>query len=59
MTAEIIPIKQPDHLNEIHSALLLLKLFNMEGGHSPQVIDEVITKGQIHAEKLRAQLNRR
>ncbi|WP_336804056.1 hypothetical protein [Erwinia aphidicola] len=59
MTAEIIPIKQPDHLSEIQSALLLLKLFNMEGGHSPQVIDEMITKGQILAEKLRAQLNRR
>lgn len=59
MKAEIIPIKQPDHLNEINSALLLLKLFNMEGGHSQQVIDEVITKGQTHTRKLLEQLNRR
>lgn len=59
MTAEIIPINKPDHLNEINSALLLLKLFSMEGGHSQQVIDEVITKGQIHTAKLLEQLNRR
>ena len=55
----VIPMHQANHAQEIGSALLLLKVFNIEGGHSPQVIDEVITKAQIELTKLQEQMKGR
>lgn len=44
MTAEVIPLKRPDHLTEVGAGLTLLKMFHQTGGHNEQTITLIMEK---------------
>lgn len=45
--AEVLSLNsRSDYLDEVKCALLLLKVFNNEGGHSDQAINEVLMKAE-------------
>jgi len=59
MTAEIIPIKQPDHLAEVDAGLTLLKMFHRTGGHNQQTISLIMAKMTDDLAKAREQTEQR
>ncbi|WP_338561843.1 hypothetical protein VRC02_05990 [Erwinia sp. E_sp_B01_3] len=44
MTAEVIPLKRPDHLQEVSNGLSLLKTFHATGGHNHQTVSLIMAK---------------
>lgn len=58
MTADVIPIKRPDHAQGIQDALTLLRVLVM-GGHSLMTINDVILKAEDELANLQEQINRR
>ena len=59
MTAEIIPIKQRDHLAEAKAWITLLEMFERTGGHNKQTRSLVAEQVEIDLQHYREQLNRR
>ncbi len=60
MIAEISSLNlRNDYLEDVKCALLLLKVFNIEGGHSDQVINEVLLKAEDSLNKHLETANRR
>lgn len=59
MTAEVIPLKRPDHLAEVGAGLTLLKMFHMTGGHNAHTITLIMEKMEIDLAKLQEQSTRR
>ena len=44
MTNNIIPLKQPDHLQEVSNGLALLKRFHATGGHNHLTVSLIMAK---------------
>lgn len=59
MTAEIIPINKPDHLQEVSNGLELLKKFHRANGYSDLTIRLIMAKMTDDIQKAQEQLNRR
>lgn len=59
MTAEIIPIKQKDHLAEFKAGLTLLEMFERTGGHNKQTSRLIAEKMEIDLQHYREQLKGR
>lgn len=59
MTAEITPIKQPDHLAEVKAGITLLEMFERTGDHNKQTSSLIAEKMEIDLQHYREQLNRR
>ncbi|WLS77375.1 hypothetical protein Q3V30_12860 [Erwinia pyri] len=58
MTDNVVPLKRPDHAQDVKDVFTLLKVLVM-GGHSLMTINDVILKGEDSLTKLQEQMNRR
>lgn len=59
MTADVIPIKRPDHLAEVIAGLTLLQMFHEIGGHNAQTISLIMAKMEDDLAAAQEQINRR
>jgi len=59
MTDNVIPLKQPDHLQELKAGLTLLEMLERTGGHNIQTRALISEKMEIDLHQYREQINGR
>lgn len=59
MTDNVIPLKQPDHLQEVSNGLSLLKTFHATGGNNHTTVSLIMAKMTDDLAKLQEQMTRR